>query len=274
MNSRWFITRDGKHTHGPFTEEQLLHWAQSGKLLPTDLVWKEGSDSWVPVMDLGNLKQNKQTATAAYVQMHEYSLPDYVYTDFWGNVKTISFYYVHGTLVKYTTQIYTSVYGGGNSKGFSINTKHQNVVDMWICDHNNKEFHFRIFQDIPLREGHKVAFLLAQPYDVTCLLIDIDTKEMFYISNNDVLGEVCSKANRSFLIFLVFTIYLIIEVINRGLQPPVGCYALFGGIISFFTSFILYSVYSALYTNNFYNHCLKIGDIIIDQLSTSAASGI
>ncbi|MCS7270059.1 MAG: GYF domain-containing protein [Gemmataceae bacterium] len=49
MNSRWFITRDGKHTHGPFTEEQLLHWAQSGKLLPTDLVWKEGSDSWVPL---------------------------------------------------------------------------------------------------------------------------------------------------------------------------------------------------------------------------------
>ena len=43
----WHFTRDGKK-YGPYTTAQLKQFAGSGRLLPTDLVWKEGTQGGKP----------------------------------------------------------------------------------------------------------------------------------------------------------------------------------------------------------------------------------
>jgi len=45
-NKIWYYTQIGVQT-GPAAADQLVAMAQSGQLLPADLVWKEGMDSWV-----------------------------------------------------------------------------------------------------------------------------------------------------------------------------------------------------------------------------------
>ena len=43
MSAKYFIQKDGQ-TAGPLSASDLKNLAQSGRLLPTDLVWKEGSE--------------------------------------------------------------------------------------------------------------------------------------------------------------------------------------------------------------------------------------
>lgn len=47
MASEWFYARDGQK-HGPYSSPQLRAMAQSGELLRTDLIWKEGMADWRP----------------------------------------------------------------------------------------------------------------------------------------------------------------------------------------------------------------------------------
>lgn len=46
MPAEWYYAK-GKQKHGPFTEAQLKELAESGELLPTDMVWKQGMKAWV-----------------------------------------------------------------------------------------------------------------------------------------------------------------------------------------------------------------------------------
>ncbi|QDT59424.1 hypothetical protein SV7mr_19310 [Stieleria bergensis] len=45
MASEWYYGRNGQQ-QGPVTSNQLKQLAQSGQLLPTDFVWKEGMSEW------------------------------------------------------------------------------------------------------------------------------------------------------------------------------------------------------------------------------------
>lgn len=46
----WYLTRDGKR-HGPYTAAQLKQHADSGQLLASDLLWKEGLQGWKSVSE-------------------------------------------------------------------------------------------------------------------------------------------------------------------------------------------------------------------------------
>src|SRR5947208_1401881 len=50
----WHFTRDGKK-FGPYTAAQLKQYADSGQLVPTDLVWKEGMEGWKPASTVKEL---------------------------------------------------------------------------------------------------------------------------------------------------------------------------------------------------------------------------
>ena len=55
MAIEWHYTQNGNQ-HGPVSSSELKQLAASGKLLPSDLVWKEGMDEWISaskVKDLG-----------------------------------------------------------------------------------------------------------------------------------------------------------------------------------------------------------------------------
>jgi hypothetical protein len=50
----WYYAKD-EQQHGPVTPAQLKSLSNSGKLLPTDLVWKEGMGDWAPASDVKGL---------------------------------------------------------------------------------------------------------------------------------------------------------------------------------------------------------------------------
>ena len=47
MTDQWYYTRQGEQV-GPVSREQLRNAACAGQLLPSELVWKQGMDDWVP----------------------------------------------------------------------------------------------------------------------------------------------------------------------------------------------------------------------------------
>ena len=43
----WYVRKDSKEKLGPFSAAQLKQLAKSGKLSPTDLIWREGLEKWM-----------------------------------------------------------------------------------------------------------------------------------------------------------------------------------------------------------------------------------
>lgn len=54
MAGQWFVGSGGARS-GPFTEEQMRQLAASGRLAPTDLVWREGMAGWQRASSLAQL---------------------------------------------------------------------------------------------------------------------------------------------------------------------------------------------------------------------------
>jgi hypothetical protein len=50
----WYYAKDGERK-GPVSSSQLRQMAQSGELLPTDMVFKEGGSQWIPASSINNL---------------------------------------------------------------------------------------------------------------------------------------------------------------------------------------------------------------------------
>lgn len=53
-STRWFYGRHGQE-FGPFAAEQLHALAIAGRLRPTDVVWRDGLNDWVPAADVKGL---------------------------------------------------------------------------------------------------------------------------------------------------------------------------------------------------------------------------
>jgi hypothetical protein len=56
MAKKWHVSRGDKKV-GPVSDNQLKGFAESGKLRPEDLVWKEGMDEWKPASKIKGLFQ-------------------------------------------------------------------------------------------------------------------------------------------------------------------------------------------------------------------------
>lgn len=65
MADQWYYAK-GRQQHGPISSEQLREVAQSGELLPTDLVWKTGMADWQPAGLLKGFFPNHPPTAAAY----------------------------------------------------------------------------------------------------------------------------------------------------------------------------------------------------------------
>lgn len=51
---QWYVGQSGDRK-GPFTSEDLRKMAESGELKPSDLIWKQGLEQWVPASSAKNL---------------------------------------------------------------------------------------------------------------------------------------------------------------------------------------------------------------------------
>lgn len=54
MADQWYVGRNGQKA-GPYSTEQLKQMAAAGKLVPSDLLWKEGLETWVPLTKVKGL---------------------------------------------------------------------------------------------------------------------------------------------------------------------------------------------------------------------------
>jgi hypothetical protein len=52
--AEWYYAKEGERK-GPVSSSQLRQLAQSGELLPTDMVFKEGGTQWIPASSINNL---------------------------------------------------------------------------------------------------------------------------------------------------------------------------------------------------------------------------
>ncbi len=66
MSGQWHY-QQGEQSRGPVTGAELKGLAAAGTLLPTDLVWKDGMDKWVPARSLKGLFPPGCAATAVPV---------------------------------------------------------------------------------------------------------------------------------------------------------------------------------------------------------------
>jgi len=55
MVSKWYLIRDGTAKYGPYDDEQLKEFAASGRIMPTDMLWKEGTDQWISAASVSGL---------------------------------------------------------------------------------------------------------------------------------------------------------------------------------------------------------------------------
>jgi hypothetical protein len=62
--SRYFVARDGRQ-RGPFHARRLKRLADTGRLRPTDLLWKRGMPTWMPAARLRNLFPEEAPGAAA-----------------------------------------------------------------------------------------------------------------------------------------------------------------------------------------------------------------
>jgi hypothetical protein len=54
MTKQWFCTHDGQR-FGPFSDQQLQQLVATRRILPTDMLWKEGMTEWVPAYSVPGL---------------------------------------------------------------------------------------------------------------------------------------------------------------------------------------------------------------------------
>jgi hypothetical protein len=63
----WYVTREGRQ-FGPFSAGQLRKMAESGDLISSDQVWKQGMNEWVPASRIAGLFQRDATPIATPAQ--------------------------------------------------------------------------------------------------------------------------------------------------------------------------------------------------------------
>ena len=54
MADQWYVGRNGQKA-GPYSTEQLKQMAGAGQLVPSDLLWKQGLEAWVPLSKVKGL---------------------------------------------------------------------------------------------------------------------------------------------------------------------------------------------------------------------------
>lgn len=54
MADQWYVGRNGQKA-GPYTTEQIRQMAVAGQLVPSDLLWKQGLENWVPLTQVKGL---------------------------------------------------------------------------------------------------------------------------------------------------------------------------------------------------------------------------
>ncbi len=107
-----------------------------GMLLPSDMLWLEGSPKWVPAGSKDGVFALEPAATP---------LPDFLYA----------------YLPLFRPDLRHIVFTIDRTGTLTRISKHKTKADLWILDAEGRETSVRIIADIPLKEGHRVTVINA-----------------------------------------------------------------------------------------------------------------
>jgi len=74
MTDAWFVGSEGDRS-GPFSTDVLREMAASGRLAPTDLVWREGMAAWAPATSVSGLFATSRPIVAPSLSDNPYAAP-------------------------------------------------------------------------------------------------------------------------------------------------------------------------------------------------------
>lgn len=280
MGNRWFITRDRKQRHGPFSDAQLRQLASAGKLLPSDMLLLQGSARWVAASSIDGLF-SQDTAATELLEFHYAHLPLFS-ADHRRVLLTID---RSGTLTSVSKTVLTYVSGGGgygsvytdssgrvhgSSSPVRIDTTHEITMDLWILEPDGRESSIRIWDDIPLKEGHCVTVVSAcldgcDTYD--CLILNHTAAEVHFLESSlsvirlSPLERLCIFAATIILLL----IYMLLTLVSVALGVSVGLGGLCcpGELIAGTCGIIFFNVRRNLLRRRFTRHCERIADLLL-----------
>src|SRR5579875_327114 len=262
MGNRWFMTRDRKQRHGPFSDAQLRQLASSGKLLPSDMLWLEGSTQWVPANSINGLFLQKPVTR---------ELPEfcYNYLPMFGPSHIVFTVDRTGTLTSVSKTVRTYISGGGgggsvysdsfgrvygSSAPFHINTTHDTTMDLWSLEADVRESSVRIKKDIPLKEGHQVTIIKAclDGRDAYfCLILNHTAGERHFLKRSLDLIRLSPMEWLSIVVALVGLLHIYL------LWP-------WGGIIVSGFGIVFVLVRAALLRKRFTRHCEDVASLLLN----------
>ncbi len=230
VTNRWFITRDGKQRHGPFSEQQLSHLASAGRLLPSDMLWREGSAQWIRAESVGGLFA-QQPAITDLPEFHYAHLPFFP-----PDHRRIAFAVDRvGTLTGVSKTVRQFISGGGGSvysdrtgiRGYfiPIRTTHETTMDLWVLEANGRESSVRISKDVPLKEGHRVTIIKAcldGRSESLCLVLNHTAGEAHFLRR--ALGAVRPSLKEWLTLSVVISVWLLMCVLLCVANQAIGLF--------------------------------------------------
>lgn len=66
MNDQWHLLQDGQQ-YGPYTGDQLVEFANDGRIVRESMLWAEGMADWVKAADVEGLFPPEATPVASYI---------------------------------------------------------------------------------------------------------------------------------------------------------------------------------------------------------------
>ncbi|MAT80682.1 MAG: hypothetical protein CMJ29_03425 [Phycisphaerae bacterium] len=73
--SEFWVARNGER-YGPYTQEQLVEYYQSGQVLPSDQVCRPGSQEWVIASSMSELSGVQDAASSSPPPLHNETIKD------------------------------------------------------------------------------------------------------------------------------------------------------------------------------------------------------
>ena len=268
---RWYVTRNGKRMHGPFSDAKLKRLASSGKLLPSDMLWLEGTTEWVPANSIEGLFEHESVPE---------ELPEFHYAHlplFRPDHRRIMFkIYSTGILSDFSKTVRTYITGSGGGgtirtdyrgrvygqiSPVEIKTTHVTILDLWIDEDDGTETSVRIWEDIPLKRGHRVTVVnacLNNGDKCFCLLLNHTVRKVHFLEDSLELIKLSPMERLSILVALGGLIFICILIGQIRTSWAIGT-----GVIAGILGMIFIHRRGQFLRGRFASHCHDIAQLLL-----------
>lgn len=165
MAKKWFYVSNGQQ-YGPVSSSELKRLADEGKLLPSDLVWKEGAPEWIPASKIRKLFDNQGGHIDIQNNESQASTPEPVNPP------------PPPTISENSTNYYNTIHPPTNYTSSTYSTHDTSIYDKHLCHHIDSPESlpplwgtFPIIEDGQYKLNHRGGYLLSAAILLVILFI-------------------------------------------------------------------------------------------------------